>query len=79
MLKYGFLLALPNRHFATSGVAYDRQMYDHSREGPVRRPTDYEIKKQLYRDAKVLRDNNLVMGPMQAFSEYFDPAKMSWK
>merc|ERR1711976_83796 len=47
--------------------------HDHSREGPVSRPTHYQISKELRHQEKVLRNHNLVMGPMDAFKEYFHP------
>ena len=32
-----------------------------------------QITKQIRHQAKVLRDSNIVMGPMSAFADYFDP------
>ena len=53
---------------------YNQQVYDHSRNSRVCRPTSYQVSKELRHQEKVLRNHNLVMGPMAAFQEYFHPA-----
>jgi len=67
----GIRMQVPN---SSTGVEYNRKCYDHSREGPVRQPSAYQITKQLKNQEKVLRDHNLVMGPMNAFSDYYNTA-----
>ena len=58
---------------AQSGAVYNQETYDHGRDGPVCRPTWNQVHKELKHQEKVLRNNNLVMGPMPAFQAYFEP------
>ncbi|XP_074648481.1 uncharacterized protein LOC141903963 isoform X2 [Tubulanus polymorphus] len=41
---------------------YDKDMYDHSRDGPVLDATWYRIKKQLQQEDLVLRNGNKIQG-----------------
>ncbi|KAK2167593.1 hypothetical protein LSH36_26g10038 [Paralvinella palmiformis] len=53
------------------GTGYDRITLP-----PSARYTDAKVQHGIYKDLKrqekILRDHNLVMGPMSSFSEYFD-------
>ncbi|ELT88884.1 hypothetical protein CAPTEDRAFT_226165 [Capitella teleta] len=40
---------------------------------PFCRPSSYQVQKELRHQEKVLRNNNLIMGPISAFQEYFEP------
>ncbi len=65
------------RYGSSYGAAYDRQLFDHSRDGPVTKYTWDTVERHLRKEARVLRDHNLVMGNVATFRELHDQGMLN--
>ena len=67
------LIEIPFINLTNLSSSTDIDVVNSYRAEPCSQPSTYQIYKELRHQEKVLRNNNLIMGPMTAFQEYFEP------